>query len=178
MLFSDRSLLTMLHGIVFGGGAMMALVAALFAIGLLLRPVRGPSFLAADASRALAGLTVVIALLMWLAVLSGTYLVFPPYRATPPAGATELAAYPRALLLSEPGNRWLHAFAMEIKEHMPWLAAMLSTAVAYATVRHPRVVLGDETVRRFTLALLAICFALASVAALLGTFVNKVAPLE
>jgi hypothetical protein len=50
--------------------------------------------------------------------------------------------------------------------------------VAYATVRQPRVVLGDETVRRFTLALLAICFALASVAALLGTFVNKVAPLE
>ena len=178
MLFSDRSLLTMVHGIVFGGGAMMALVAALFAMGMLLRPPRGPELLTADAERALAALSMIIAILLWVAVLSGTYVVFPAYRAAPPAGVTDLSAYPRSLLLSKPETAWLHAFAMEIKEHMPWIAAMLSTAVAFVTVRYPRMVLADRSVRRMTLTALALCFALASIAGLLGTFINKMAPLE
>ena len=35
MLFTDRSFWTMVHGIVLGGGALMALAAALFARGVI-----------------------------------------------------------------------------------------------------------------------------------------------
>jgi hypothetical protein len=121
---------------------------------------------------------VAIALLLWMTVVTGTYIIFPPYRASPPAGMTELTQYPRSLLLSSPDTAWLHAFAMECKEHMPWIAAMLATAVAFVTVRFPRMLLTDPSMRRMAIALLAICFALASFTGLMGTLINKVAPLE
>jgi hypothetical protein len=178
MLFTERSLLTMLHGIVLGGGALMALAAALFAMGVLLRPVEISNSIGDDRMRGLSALTVVIAALLWVTVLSGTYIIFPPYRATPPAGVTELAAFPRSLLLSKSETAWLHAFAMEAKEHMPWIAAILATAVAFVTVRAPRLMWTDRLIRRMTVTLLGICLALTAVAALLGTFINKVAPLE
>ena len=173
MLFSDRSLWTMLHGIVLGGGAMMALSAALFALYGARRVPRS----AADAN-AFAWLTATIAALLWLTVIVGTYFVFPAYRAVPPEGITDLTAYPRALILSQPDTTWLHAFAMESKEHTPWIASMLATAVAVVVIRNRESVLNDAPLRTTATQLLAICFVLVSFAALLGIFVNKVAPLQ
>src|SRR5690606_31724307 len=87
MLFSERSLWTMIHGVVLGGGGLLALAAALAAIYLLIpRPQDGG--VAVDRSRSIAGLTGFSALMLWLATLVGTYVIFPPYRATPPDGAT------------------------------------------------------------------------------------------
>ena len=173
MLFSDRSLWTMLHGIVLGGGAMLALAAALFALYTARR--RAPQL--PGEGNALACLTTAIAAMLWLTVIVGTYLVFPPYRATPPAGVADLAQYPRALILSRSDTAWLHAFAMESKEHMPWIASMLATAAAFVFIRHRTTVLNDAPLRAMAMRLLAICFVLAAFAALLGIFVNKVAPL-
>ena len=114
---------------------------------------------------------------LWLTVIVGTYIIFPPYRATPTPGATDLSQYPRALVLANPNTAWLHAFAMEIKEHMPWIAAMLSTAVAFTAVRYPEAVVRDRSLRRMALMLLAIAFVLVAGTSLLGVFVNKAAPL-
>ena len=113
---------------------------------------------------------------LWLTVLLGTYFVFPPYRATPPEGTTDLAAYPRALINSDPGTAWLHGFAMEIKEHVPWIAAMVATAAAFLTRRHRATVLADPGLRHVTGTLLTIALVLVASVALLGVFVNKVAP--
>jgi hypothetical protein len=121
--------------------------------------------------------TIAAATLLWMSVLGGTYIVFPMYRATPPEGITALAAYPRALLMSSADTRWLHAFAMEIKEHMPWIAAMLATAAAFTARRHRTTVLSDPVLRRVMGSLLATAIVLVSFVALLGVFVNKVAPL-
>lgn len=176
LLFSDRSLLTMVHGLVLSGGAMMAIAAALFALQAMALPDRTP--VPERQGRSLAWLSVGAAVLLWLAVLGGTYLVFPLYRATPPDGVASLAAYPRALLLSNPDTSWLHAFAMEIKEHVPWIAAMLATAVAFVSTRYRTTLLADRVLRTMSATLMAIAFALVSVVALLGVFVNKIAPLE
>lgn len=173
MLFTDRGLWTMLHGIVLGGGAMMALSAALFALYTARHTPRS----AADGDT-LAWLTATIAALLWLTVIVGTYFVFPPYRAAPPEGIADLARYPRALLLSRPDTAWLHAFAMESKEHTPWIASMLATAVAFVVIPNRATVLNDAPLRKTATWLLAICFVLVSFAALLGIFVNKVAPLQ
>ncbi len=110
-------------------------------------------------------------------MLGGTYVVFPPYRAAPPEGVVDLAQYPRYFLLDSPETAWLHAFAMESKEHVPWIAAMLATAVAFVGIRHRSTLLGDPLVRGVLTTLTAICFVLAAYVALLGVFVNKAAPL-
>lgn len=177
MLFSDRSLWTMLHGIVLGGGALMALAAALFAIAVMRGP-ENPHAASDTDARALSRLLVLTAALLWLTVVVGTYFVFPAYRATPPEGVTDLRAYPRALLMSDPGTSWLHAFGMESKEHMPWIASMLATAVAFVSVRYRAILLTDTQLRTMAMALLAICFALGSFVGLMGIFADKVAPLH
>jgi hypothetical protein len=175
----------MVHGIVFGGAALMALSAALFA--LYAARIRNrdtgsgganrPAAESAAESRALAGLTVFVAVTLWLTVLVGTYVIFPPYRATPPAGLTDLSQYPRALIHASQDTAWLHSFAMESKEHLPWIASMLATAVAFVSVRYRSRVLTDARLRDMATTLLAICFALVAFVSLMGIFVNKVAPL-
>lgn len=176
LLFSDRSLLTMIHGLVLSGGAMMAMAAVLFALQAMALPQGAP--VPDRQSRWLAWLATGAAVLVWLSVLGGTYLVFPLYRATPPDGVASLAAYPRAFLLSSPETRWLHAFGMEVKEHVPWLAAMLVTAVAFVATRYRTTLLADRSLRTMLTTLMGIAFALVLVVGLLGVFVNKIAPLE
>jgi hypothetical protein len=150
----------------------MGLAAALFS----LRTLRPGATLAQ--SVALARLMVFIAATLWLAVFVGTYVIFPMYRATPPSGASDLSQFPRALLMSNPGTAWLHSFAMEIKEHVPWVASMVATAVAWVGLRYRSQLVNDASLRTMATVLLAICFALISAVGLLGIFVNKVAPLQ
>jgi hypothetical protein len=176
LLFSDRSLLTMVHGLVLSGGAMMAMAAALYALQAMALPERVA--VPERQGRGLAWIMVAVSVLLWLSVLGGTYVVFPLYRATPPEGIASLAAYPRALLMSNPDTRWLHAFGMEIKEHVPWIAAMMATAVAFVATRYRATLLADRSLRRLATAMMLVAFALVSCVALLGVFVNKIAPLE
>ena len=155
----------------------MALSAALFSLRAM--PAADGSGVAAQRqSTYLAWLTVFIAVVLWLTVLVGTYVNFPPYRATPAEGVTDLSQYPRSLLQSNPGTVWLHAFAMEIKEHVPWIAVMLATAVAFVGVRYRSRLVADAQLRGMATALLTICFALVCFVAILAVFINKVAPLE
>lgn len=177
LLFSGRSIWTMLHGVALGGGALLALAAALFAL-VAMRPPNGSEAGAEHQARNLGRLLVFTALLLWIAVLVGTYINFPPYRATPPEGLTDLRAYPRSLIQSNPSTVWLHSFAMEIKEHVPWIAAMLATGVAFVGVQYRSQFLSDLRLRRFATTLLAICFALVAAVGVLGILINKVAPLQ
>jgi hypothetical protein len=177
MLFSERSIWTMLHGIGFGGAALLALAATLFAL-YLMYPRPGEAGALPDRSDAIARLTGLTGLLLWLTTLIGTYVVFPPYRVPPPEGAADLATYPRALLLGEPSTAWLHAFAMETKEHLPFIASILVTAVAFVAWRYRSRFVRDAAMRRLGAAMLALSFAIVAYVSLLGVFINKVAPLE
>jgi hypothetical protein len=67
---------------------------------------------------------------------------------------------------------------MESKEHMPWIASMLATAVAFISVRYRSRVLDDASLRNMAIILLAISFTLVAFVSLMGVFVNKVAPLQ
>ena len=176
MLFSERSIWTMVHGIGLGGAALLGLAAALFY--LYATRVASPSITNESGSRAFALLTTFTAVMLWLTVIVGTYIIFPLYRATPPPGTTDLSQFPRALVLANADTAWLHAFAMEIKEHMPWIASMLTTAVAFIAVRYPAATLRNPSLRATAFSLLAISFTIVAFASLLGVFVNKVAPLD
>ena len=177
LLFSSRSIWTMIHGVILGGGALVGLSAALFSL-VAMGGADAPSAATKQQARYLGWLTVAISVLLWLTVLVGTYVDFPPYRATPLAGLTNLGQYPEALLKSNPGTKWLHSFAMEIKEHVPWISAMLATAVAFVSVRSQPRLRTDAALRRTTIILVAICFVLVAIVSLLGMLINKVAPLQ
>jgi len=166
----------MVHGIGLSGAALAGLFAALFCLQAMAAG-RDPEANRAQA-RALSGLLVFTAVALWASVLVGTFVVFPEYRLPPPAGTVDLGPYPRALLLANPDTTWLHAFAMECKEHMPWIAAMLATAVAFVSTRYRSQLLTDTSLRRATMTLLLICFVIVGFIGLLGTLVNKVAPLQ
>jgi len=176
-LFTERSLWTMLHGIVLSGGALMALAAMLFSLRTI-KASYAREAVSQIQSRHLEWLTAFLSVTLWLTVIVGTYVVFPPYRSTPPEGLTDLAYYPRALLHSDPATVWLHSFAMETKEHVPWIAAMLATAVSFVSLRYRSRMLSDAALNRLATWMVAICLVLVAYAALLGVFVNKVAPLE
>jgi len=178
MLFSERSLWTMIHGIGLGGGALLALAAILFSLYLMRSHAGEVAPSAGQPAASIARLTAFAAVMLWLTTFVGTYIVFPPYRATPPEGTADLTAYPRSLLLADPSTAWLHAFAMETKEHLPFIAVMLATSVGFVAWRYRERLLGDRALRRMGAALLAICFAIVAYVSLLGVFVNKVAPLE
>lgn len=174
MLFTIPSLLTMAHGLVLSGGAMLGLAIALYALHVGATP--DGAIVRARPAEWLARLSQITSALLWMAVLSGTYVVFPFYRATPPEGLAVLDAFPRAFLMSNPDTKWLHSFGMEIKEHMPWIAAMLTTAVAFIATRYRATLLADGRLRRLAATLLWTAFSLVAVVALLGVFVNKIAP--
>lgn len=120
--------------------------------------------------------TVIMAVFVWLAVVSGTWLVYPGYRAAPPEGATDLAEYPKAALLASGDLGFWHDFAMEWKEHVAWLAPFLSTAVAFVVIRYAPLVTRDARLRRALSQLFTIAALAAVVAAVLGAAINKVAP--
>jgi len=187
-LFSADSIWTMLHGIALGGGTLLAMAAALFALACMDGVGRsadggasdGFTLCEHDARRAgyVALVLVGIAVLAWLTVIGGTYIVFPAYRVPPPEGATDLSDYPRALLLASSDTAWLHRYAMETKEHVPWIAAMLATAAAFVAVRNRPRLLSAGRARRIVTGLTVAGFLLVAYTSLLGVFVNKVAPLD
>jgi hypothetical protein len=177
MLFSDRSLITMVHGIGLSGGALVGLAAAFVAL-ILLHGADNRLALTTRQARLVTALVVASTAGLWLSVLAGTYGVFPLYRMTPPPNTLNMAQYPRALLLANPETAWLHGFAMELKEHVPWIAAMLATAPAAIVWRDPRRALSDRGIYRPVVALIAVSLVLASAAGLLGILVNKVAPVQ
>jgi hypothetical protein len=180
MLFTARSIWTMIHGIVLGGGALLGLAAALFSLATM-RVMKSSDLVDATArsqARYLGWLLGFVALALWSTVLIGTYINFPDYRAVPPEGLADLARYPKSLIQSRPGTAWLHSLAMETKEHVPWITAMLATGAAYVGIRERSRLLCDAQLRRMMVLLLGIAFILVSIVSLLGVFVNKVAPLE
>jgi hypothetical protein len=175
LLFSERSIWTMVHGIVLGGAVLAAFVVALYCMWSM-RAAEGPSPFIHRQCRFFGRLLIFLAIGLWLITLIGTYVNFAPYRATAPEGAN-LAQYPKSLIQSIPQTDWLHSFGMELKEHLPWMAAMLVTAIAFVAMRYNDRLPVDPRLRGLIAVLLVISFGLSSAVALLGIFINKVAPL-
>jgi hypothetical protein len=169
-----RHLLTQLHGWGFG---------AVFGIGLLLALVALASTTSADQEplrireqRLLSRALWLLVALGWITVFLGAYVIYPWYRATPPAGAPDLALYPRSLLLSHPGTAWLHDFGMEWKEHVSWLAPIMLTMVAYVYSTYGAALSQHRGFRKSILTFVAVAFAAAGVSGLFGLVLNGHAP--
>jgi hypothetical protein len=120
--------------------------------------------------------TVALSAIAWVAVVTGTYFVYPGYRAKPPDGLTDLAAYPKYSLLDTPHLGFWHQFGMEWKEHIGWMTPFLATAIAFIVLRYGRRVTADSTVRKSIAGLFVVAAGGALVAAVFGGAINAIAP--
>jgi hypothetical protein len=121
-------------------------------------------------------LTMVV--LAWAAVLTGAYVVYPWYRAVPPAGMADLAMFPQRLLLSSPATSGWHSLGMEWKEHIAWLAPISITMAAAVFLQYGRDLRRHRALRTAVLTFTAASFLAAGVAGFFGAMINKHAPVD
>lgn len=171
-----RAAMTMTHGMLFGAFFLFAAYAMVLELFRLWHPHNGAS-LSARGRRLENLYLAVTAALGWLAVFSGTYIVYPWYRAAPPAGA-DLHGYPRSLLLSSAATAPLHSIGMEWKEHVAFIAPIAFTALAWIFYRYPVEVRRHVEVRRILLAFGVAALLATAVPGVVGALLNKQAPIE
>lgn len=177
MEISYRDMITVLHGMGFGVLFMLAFSGA---IGVIYATaVVGPHWPRSKWDNAMFRFYLIsMAALAWLATISGAYIIYPWYRAVPPAGTTDLSTFPRALLLSNPHTAGWHDVGMEWKEHIAWFTPIAMTMVAYVFIKYgPRLALHRQ-MRNAVLGFTAVAFFSTAVAGLFGAFLNKYAPVR
>ncbi len=177
MEYTTRSLLTLIHGMGFGGLYLMACSGALVELYRRYCSPRGSAIDEGD-ERFLGIYLTVMAALAWLAVLTGAYIVYPWYRATPPPGTLNLAAFPQRLLMSNPSTIAWHSIGMEWKEHVAWLAPIAITMAAVVFRNYGRNLRNQPALRSAVLTFVWVSLLAAGIAGFFGAEINKNAPVQ
>jgi hypothetical protein len=177
MEITTRSLWTMIHGMGFGALYLMACSGALVELSRRFCP-RVQTPVTGGDERFLRIYLIAMAVLAWLTVLTGAYIIYPWYRAVPPAGTVGLAAFPQRLLLSNPATSGWHSICMEWKEHVAWLVPISITMAAAVFARHGRNLKAQPELRSAVLGFVWISFLAAGIAGFFGAMINKNAPVE
>ena len=159
-----------IHGMILGVPFLLAFAGGLAGL-YSLRPELLTTAGVVERTRRLALGVWVMAGVAWLAVISGTWIVYPWYRA-------ETATSPKTTLLADPNTAQWHEFGMEWKEHVAWIAPLLATAVAFAVTYYGRNLIKHDGVRKLLMGLFIAAFVAAGVAGIMGAFITKVAPIK
>ena len=175
MEISVRDAVTMLHGMGFGALLLLAFTGGI--VGLYSTSIANHRW--SEAERKLGSIYLIgMAVLAWCTVLAGAYLVYPWYRAIPPAGTTDLSGYPQRLLMSNPETIGWHSLGMDWKEHIAWFAPSTLTAVAYIFIRYGAQLSKSRGLRNGILALAILALVSTGVAGAFGAMLNKFAPVR
>jgi len=175
MEITTRAVWTLIHGMGFGGLYLLACTGALVELWRRYSPA-APAAGKRDETFLRVWLTA-MAVLAWLAVLSGAYIVYPWYRATPPAMAN-LADYPQRLLMSNPATAGWHSLGMEWKEHVAWLAPISITMAAAVFFRYGRGLRSYPQLRNAVLGFVCVSLVAAGIASFFGAEIDVHAPLH
>ncbi len=170
MDFTNREWWGLIHGM--GLGALFLLAFAGGLAGLYsLRPdlitVEGVK----ERMRRLKIGTAVMAVVAWLTVITGTWIVYPWYR-------EDIASSAKSKLLATPGTADWHEFGMEWKEHLAWISPILFTAAAFIVFYYGSNLIRHERVRRTVMGLFVLAFVAAAIAGLFGALITKVEPVK
>ncbi len=177
MEISTHDFWTVMHGMGFGALFMLAFSGAFAELYRMSAP-GAPSRVSTREQTLLGIYLAAMVILAWLTVFTGTYLIYPWYRAVPPAGVTDLAEYPRRLLLSSGKTSEWHNIGMEWKEHAAWLAPITITMVAYVTMKYGRAIVQHRNMRIGVLGFAVAAFVATGIAGAFGAFLNKYAPIR
>jgi hypothetical protein len=174
MEITARGLWTMIHGMGFGALYLLACSGGLVELYRLTTTFPSPH----GQQRFLKAYLIAMALLAWVAVISGAYIIYPWYRATPPPGSVDLALFPQHLLMSKPATGGWHSLGMEWKEHVAWFAPISITMVAFVFIRYGSDLGNHKRLRSAVLAFAAASFLAAAIAGFFGAMINKAAPVQ
>jgi hypothetical protein len=167
MELTNRELWTLIHGMVLGALFLLAFGGGLAGLYSYRSRFLTPEGAAERAWRLKLG-TGVMAVVAWLTVMTGTWIVYPWYRAEPDGAKFQLLA-------DETTAKW-HEFAMEWKEHVAWIAPMLATAVAVGVIYYGVDLMRERRIRDGLIVFFVAAFLIAGVAGLLGALITKAAP--
>jgi hypothetical protein len=172
---SYRETATSVHGLLFGVFFLLACYAlALDRVRELLSvPSKVPSPLRFHVERIYLVLTAVLG---WAAVLTGTYWIYPWYRAPLWPSSPDSHLHSRAMLLMNPVTAPWHSVGMEWKEHVAFLAPIAFTMVAYVWCRYPLQLRAHPLIRVALLVFAMTAVFATGTAAFVGAFLNKLAP--
>jgi uncharacterized membrane protein len=168
---------TLVHGMGFGALYLVACSAAIVELYRRYKP-RALEPISTEEETFLGLWLVVMAVLAWITVLTGAYVVYPWYRAVPPAGTAALNAFPQALLKSNPATIGWHSIGMEWKEHIAWITPISITMAAAVFLRYRRSLRDHPQLRSAVLIFVFVSFACAGIAGFFGAELNKHAPVE
>jgi len=172
MEITVRSLWTLIHGMGFGALYLLACSGAIVELYRLTKP----SASAPTSTRFLNVYLITMVVLAWAAVLTGAYIIYPWYRATPPPGTVDLALFPQRLLMSSPSTIGWHSLGMEWKEHVAWFAPISITMVAFVFIKYGRDLKNHRPLRAAVLTFAIASFVSAGIAGFFGAMINKNAP--
>ncbi len=177
MSMDYREVWTFIHGAIFGVIFLLGFSGAIYALNNLQQDRLTQHGLERNARIIQVSLWFLTAC-VWAAVLTGTYIVYPWYRATPPQGTYDLSAYPRYFLLSSAATEGWQEFGMEWKEHVAFLAPIASTVTAYAASYFGPRMASRTQERRAIMIFFIFAFATAAVAGIFGALITRVAPVQ
>lgn len=175
MSMTSREWWALIHGMGLGAVYLLAFAGGLAGL-YSFRPEWLTESGVAERARRLDWGVWVMAIAAWLTCITGTWIVYPWYRAKPPEGTTDLADFPRYFLLDNPNLAAWHTFAMEWKEHVAWFAPLIATAVAYVVWRYRGELAVRKQMRDALIVMFVLAFAAAAVAGLFGALITKAAP--
>ncbi len=174
---SIKEIWAAVHGMAFGFIFLLGFAGALYGVYIM-----KPEWLTDEGANAnvkrLRTFLWLLAIAAWLAVFTGTYIVYPWYRAKPPEGATDLTNFPRYLLLANESTAFWHKFGMEWKEHVAFISPMAATVVAFVVQYYGAALAKKSEIRRWVMIFFTVAFFAASMAGLLGAFITKAAPVH
>lgn len=177
MEITTRSLWTLIHGMGFGALYLLACSGALVELYRRYSPAAETPITPRDESF-LKIYLVAMAVLAWITVLTGAYIIYPWYRAVAPPGTASLAAFPQRLLMASPSTIAWHSIGMEWKEHVAWLTPISITMAATVFIKYGRHLRSLPQLRTAVLCFMLISSLAAGVAGFFGAMLNKNAPVE
>lgn len=177
MEITARTLWTLIHGIGFG---TLYLLACSGAIVELYRFTASPtpSESTPGHERFLKVYLITMVVLAWVAVLTGTYVIYPWYRVAPSPGTIDLTLFPQRLLMSSPTTIGWHSFGMEWKENVAWFVPISITTVAFVFTKYGRDLKNHKHLRTAVLCFALASFVAAGIAGFFGAMINKFAPVQ
>jgi hypothetical protein len=177
MEITVRSFWTLMHGLGFGVLYLLAFSGVL--VGLYhFTTSTNPSESSPGRERFWKFYLITMVVLAWGAVLTGTYVIFPWYRAVPPPGTVDLSMYPQHLLLSSPTTSGWHSFGMEWKKRIAWFVPISITMVAYVFIKYGRELRNQRQLRTAVLSFALVSFVAAGIAASFGWMIDSKAPIQ
>lgn len=178
MSLTNRELWGIIHGVVLGGLFLLSFAGGLAGL-YSIRPEWLTNAGLRERTRRLDVGTWVMAVVAWLTVITGTYVVYVWYRAKPPEGTEGdlLREFPRYYLVANENLARWHTFGMEWKEHVAWFAPLLATAVAYIVWKYRDELAFNARLRNLALILFILAFVVAGIAGLMGALITKAAPI-